>query len=235
MVDIQTTQANEMSEAVQTHRQRMVEIQVQSDRNLLKLDENYKTVKDQIRTRNETKWTALTGRWRDGMQRVSSELAAVNRAVDEIGPAWDDPSWPDRPLARQVPPVIRMGSAAVDLSALPGGVSSDPRLMEGLTRRFALPALRPFPAAANLLIETPTEGRAAALEVLQASMFRLLTSLPPGMVRFTIIDPIGIGRNFGAFMHLADYRSGPGHQPDLDRFPPDRGAAGRAGKLTWRP
>ena len=37
-------------------------------------------------------------------------------------------------------------------------------------------------------------------------MFPLLLSLPPGQVRFTIIDPIGIGRNFGAFMHLADYR-----------------------------
>ena len=36
-------------------------------------------------------------------------------------------------------------------------------------------------------------------------MFRLLSSLPPGHIRFTIIDPIGIGRNFGAFMHLADY------------------------------
>ena len=36
-------------------------------------------------------------------------------------------------------------------------------------------------------------------------MFRLLTSLPPGLVRFTIIDPIGIGRSFGAFMHLADF------------------------------
>jgi energy-coupling factor transporter ATP-binding protein EcfA2 len=36
-------------------------------------------------------------------------------------------------------------------------------------------------------------------------MFRLMTSLPPGQVRFTIVDPIGIGRNFGAFMHLADF------------------------------
>src|SRR6478735_8659784 len=51
----------------------------------------------------------------------------------------------------------------------------------------------------------PGEGRAAALALLQASMFRLLTSLPPGQVRFTIIDPIGIGRLFGAFMHLADF------------------------------
>ena len=36
-------------------------------------------------------------------------------------------------------------------------------------------------------------------------MFRVLTSLPPGLVRFHIVDPIGIGRNFGAFMHLADF------------------------------
>src|SRR5207248_9780633 len=27
----------------------------------------------------------------------------------------------------------------------------------------------------------------------------------PGKVRFTIIDPVGLGENFAAFMHLADY------------------------------
>ena len=93
--------------------------------------------------------------------------------------------------------MIRFGAIPLDLATLPGGVSPDPRLMEGLPTRFDLPALRPFPAAANLLIESNQEGRAAALGVLQASMFRLLTSLPPGQVRFTIVDPIGIGRNFG--------------------------------------
>ena len=36
-------------------------------------------------------------------------------------------------------------------------------------------------------------------------MLRLLTSVPPGKVRFTIIDPVGLGENFAAFMHLADY------------------------------
>ena len=205
MVEVQTTQAREMSEAVESHDRRMAEIQAQSERNLVKLDEQYKSLKEQVRTRYETKWTALADRWRDGMERVSAELAAVQRTVDEIGPTWDDPAWPDRPLPRLVPPVIRLGTVALDLAALPRGVSSDPRLMEGIAREFELPALRPFPAAANLLIETPAEGRTAALAVLQASMFRLLTSLPPGMVRFTIVDPIGIGRNFGAFMHLADF------------------------------
>ncbi len=40
---------------------------------------------------------------------------------------------------------------------------------------------------------------------LQAIMLRLLTAMPPGKVRFTIFDPVGLGENFSAFMHLADY------------------------------
>ena len=36
-------------------------------------------------------------------------------------------------------------------------------------------------------------------------MTRLLTSLPPGRVRFTLIDPVGLGQNFAGFMHLADF------------------------------
>ena len=37
-------------------------------------------------------------------------------------------------------------------------------------------------------------------------MLRLLASLPASKVRFTIIDPVGLGENFAAFMHLADYQ-----------------------------
>ena len=36
-------------------------------------------------------------------------------------------------------------------------------------------------------------------------MLRYLTSVPPGKVRFTIVDPVGLGENFAAFMHLGDY------------------------------
>ena len=36
-------------------------------------------------------------------------------------------------------------------------------------------------------------------------MLRFLTSVPAGKVRFTIIDPVGLGENFAAFMHLGDY------------------------------
>ena len=36
-------------------------------------------------------------------------------------------------------------------------------------------------------------------------MLRYLTSVPPGKVRYTIVDPVGLGENFAAFMHLGDY------------------------------
>ncbi|MGC8640807.1 MAG: FtsK/SpoIIIE domain-containing protein, partial [Isosphaeraceae bacterium] len=205
MVEVQTRQANEMNAAVRDHERRMAEIPAESERNLAKLEHEYKTFKEQVRTRYEKKWTALAERWSEGMKHVTAELAEVARGVDQLGPAWDNAAWTDWELPRQVPPVIRFGTISLALEALPQGVSADARLNEGIARRFDLPALRPFPASANLLIETPAEGRTAALAVLQASMFRILTSLPPGMVRFTIVDPIGIGRNFGAFLHLADY------------------------------
>ncbi|MFN8729107.1 MAG: FtsK/SpoIIIE domain-containing protein, partial [Planctomyces sp.] len=39
----------------------------------------------------------------------------------------------------------------------------------------------------------------------RSTMLRLLTSFPPGKLRFTILDPVGLGQSFAGFMHLADY------------------------------
>ncbi|MDB5353035.1 MAG: eccC5 [Planctomycetota bacterium] len=205
MVEIQTNQQREMRDAIDAHDRRMAELPVQSATSFSKLDEQYHSIKEQIKTRYETGWGTLSARWREGIQRVSGELDQIHREVDGINPDWDDAAWNDRPAPRVVPPVVRFGTVRVDLAALTGGISPDPRLMEGIPTTYLFPILRPFPAQANLLVEAPAEGRTAALNVLQTSMFRLLTSLPPAKVRFTIIDPTGIGRSFGAFMHLADF------------------------------
>src|SRR5947209_4179814 len=53
---------------------------------------------------------------------------------------------------------------------------------------FNLPALCPFPEQ-SLLFEVAEAGRTEAVDALRAVMFRLLTALPPGKVRFTILDP----------------------------------------------
>ena len=205
MVQVSTTRERSMREALDVHDRRMAELRSMSETGYPKLDEKYKAFKEKIRTDFEKAWNSLAGRWRDGMSQAAALLAAVNQELDGYCPDWSDPAWQSRAHPRVVPPVIRFGKIPIELASLPGGISSHADLMEGVPTSFSFPALRTFPASANLLIETPAEARVSALEVLQASMFRLLTSLPPGQVRFTIIDPIGIGRNFGAFMHLADF------------------------------
>jgi hypothetical protein len=205
MVAVQTTQQQDMRQALDEHGARIQELRGQAQTSIPRLDERYKALKEQLASRHETAWRTAGERWRNGIKNASAEFDAVNHEVGGYCPAWQDAAWAERALPRAVPPVVRFGTIPIELAALPGGIATDVSWMEGVPLAFNFPALRQFPANANLLIETPAEGRAAALAVLQASMFRLLTSLPPAQVRFTIVDPIGIGRNFGAFMHLADY------------------------------
>ncbi|MFZ9916468.1 MAG: FtsK/SpoIIIE domain-containing protein, partial [Phycisphaerales bacterium] len=73
-----------------------------------------------------------------------------------------------------------------------------------MPERIELPASLGFPARGNLLIETTPETRATAIGAVQALVARLLTSIPPSKVRFTFVDPVGLGENFAAFMRLGD-------------------------------
>ena len=80
----------------------------------------------------------------------------------------------------------------------------DPRL-KSVPTHFQLPALLPFPIQGSMLIKAADAGKDEAITLLQSLMLRYLTSIPPGKVRFTIVDPVGLGENFAAFMHLGDY------------------------------
>ena len=97
------------------------------------------------------------------------------------------------------------GKFTVDLAEFPSGIPTDPRLKDAGPTKLELPALIPFPIQGSVLIKTADAGKAEAVKLLQALMLRFLTSVPPGKVRFTIFDPVGLGENFAAFMHLADY------------------------------
>ena len=204
-MEIQTRLAREIREAVDAFEKVKAELPARREATAKKLDEKYRAIKEEIRSRHESAWLAMATRWREGMAEAGAAIDAVNRESDGFAPAWDDPSWPDRATPLAAPPALRIGAARLGLAEVPGGVSPDPRLREGIPSGFGLPALVPFPGRANLLIEAPPAGRTEAIARLQAAMFRLLTGLPPGQVKFTIVDPIGIGRNFGAFMHLADF------------------------------
>ncbi|MBN1910140.1 MAG: hypothetical protein JW818_10405 [Pirellulales bacterium] len=148
-------------------------------------------------------WEAMAKQWREGMHEFRQGVEALSEAVRKSTFDWNthDPSqW--RPLeasARAIP----FGRLHVDLARMDGGLPSDERLRPDQTV-FGLPALIPFPDR-PLLFKAEGEGRTVAVETLQTVMLRMLTSIRPGKVRFMVFDPVGLGENFSAFMHLADY------------------------------
>jgi len=205
LAEIQTTQTSRMKEAVEAHNHRITELRSKNEAGAARLEADDRAFKDQTESDYRSGLADARDRWRAGVELAASDLNAVAERADLLGVDWEAPNWDDQPVPDSIPPALRFGTLEIDLRSIPGAAPPEDDPLEGLPERFIQPALRAFPGSANLLVETPPEGRDAALGALRSAMLRLLVGLPPGMVRFTIIDPIGIGRGFGAFMHLADF------------------------------
>lgn len=157
------------------------------------------------RQRYQSDWDAMATAWRDGMARIYSAIDEMSERCRELFPDWHSPAWQNWQPPTSPPPTLRFGQYAVRLDEVPGGISGDSRLNGLGPDMLQLPALLPFPHSASMLIQATGEGRHRGVQVLQAEMLRLLATVPPGKVRFTIIDPVGLGENFAGFMHLADF------------------------------
>ena len=118
----------------------MVELRAQAEARALKLDEKYRALKEQVRSRHEKSWKAMAESWHEGMRRATEELDAVEREVVRLRPALGRPGLDVAAAPPLIPPVIRSGEITLDLRDLPGGISPDSRLMEGIRTRFTFPA-----------------------------------------------------------------------------------------------
>ncbi len=152
-------------------------------------------------------WTDLQHDWANGINALSAQAQDWNDAAYADQPAWKSLlSKPNGPISLVVneAPRIKLGGWNIRLADIPDGVPAFAALHTD-TSSWQLPCLLDVNEHAGLLLQsTGTAGRIAATEWLQTAMLRLLTTLPPGRVRFTIIDPVGLGEGFSAFMHLAD-------------------------------
>jgi len=184
---------------------RLPEIQRRFEQEQARAQTDYERATAEIRERDESQRRALADRWRDGLREIETTFQAVQSEIERLFPNWETAAKPDAPLPDAVPTALAFGRFRVALDMFPHGKPRDPSLMDGLPESFDLPALLESPDGCSLVLKSDAEGRAAALRTLQAVMLRILTGFPPSKARFTMIDPVGLGENFSAFMHLADF------------------------------
>ena len=155
--------------------------------------------------RREERWAAMTADWKKVREETDAVYAEASRIDAAAFLPWEELAKDDVPLPSEPPPGLRFGSLALSLSRVPGGVSAVPELNSFGPTEWSQPAIVPYPVNASLVIRTSPEQKEISSAMMQALMLRIATGIPAGQSRFTIIDPLGLGKQFAGFMHLADH------------------------------
>ena len=153
---------------------------------------------DQISTMEQ-----LTSQWNSVLSAYETASKGQIATNQMEHPAWtsDWNSWQPGTTAMHTIPV---GSFRVDLTSIAGNLPSDvfPLTIEN---PMVLPLCATLPRETSLLISSSGKERGSCISFLQNAMMRVLTSIPPGKAKFTLIDPVGLGQSFANVLHLADY------------------------------
>ena len=122
----------------------------------------------------------------DWLAKIDAQRAAFERAVEATSPGWSTDYWRQRQGASKRAPGVRFGRLTSS---------------EGVV----LPALVEFPGSRSLVFRAPAVARVHAISAMRNLLFRALTNTPPGKLRLTLIDPLGLGQSVAEFMRLSDH------------------------------
>jgi hypothetical protein len=190
--------------AKQKHVETLAQISDERDRGAAETRNEYARRCRELRAAHDRQWTAMADRWNTGLSDLHSIWDRTGRECARLFPDWNTTDYENWTKPAEPTPAIQFGNLSLDLANVNGGLSPDQRLRPAQTVH-TLPALMTLDEHPVLLITAEDEGRVQAVEILQLAMLRMLTAMPPGKVRFTILDPVGLGENFASFMHLTDF------------------------------
>ncbi|MEM9186749.1 MAG: FtsK/SpoIIIE domain-containing protein [Planctomycetota bacterium] len=150
---------------------------------------------------------ALRREWLDGYAAIARQLVATRERCDRLFPEWQATDYDAWEKPAEVSMGVEFGRVLLDLRRVKSGMPAEASLVPTPTQ-FELPAMITLLEQPSLVIHAEGPGRRRATELMQAVMLHWITCQPPGKVRFTVLDPVGLGEGFNSFMHLADYQEG---------------------------
>ncbi|HEV3004450.1 MAG TPA: FtsK/SpoIIIE domain-containing protein, partial [Pirellulales bacterium] len=220
-----TRRRDEMLEKVEGGiKRRRKEIPARYEEESGKQQEQHRQAMEEGRRALENTKRRRLDRWHAGVAHIESEAADINSQCGQWFPSWDFILSSEWKAPTTLPPAIRLGGwqagpqqfedkplveddSAPVLDELNVRRSREEEDGSGGLRLPVLkqPALVTFPDHSSLLFKGQGKARDAAIGIMQAAMLRLATTIPPGKARFVVVDPIGLGQNFAAFMHLGDF------------------------------
>lgn len=153
-------------------------------------------------------WQKLATEWRERALPLGEALQAAGAAAEKFFPDWETSGGTAWQPPESFINAVKFGSLEVALETFIGQLPQDKRLALPGPATLQLPLLLTHPLQGSLLFETGKDGGGEAVAAINNLILRLLAATPPGRLELTIFDPVGLGQNFAALMHLADYEAG---------------------------
>jgi hypothetical protein len=116
-------------------------------------------------------------------------FAEYTHELAQVSPPWSGAAWQSYCLPSQAASAVRIGQMRRAV----------------WERSIEAPGILALPLARPLLVRATAADRDRMVKALQSLLLRLLAQNPPGAVRFTFLDPVGLGESVAPFMQLADY------------------------------
>ena len=198
----------ELGRLQERHAEALVSLKTQDAAQVRQLAETHKSRMAQIESDHQAGWQKLEADWKSRCHTLLENIQAVNAAAEKLFPAWDITLWQNWTPAREFQNAAKFGRLEVDVEKFAGPLPKDARLRWPGAPGLSLPLSLVSPGQGSILFETGKAGGDEAVSAINNIIFRLLAATPPGKLSFTIFDPVGLGQNFAALMHLADYEEG---------------------------
>jgi len=173
-----------------------------SEKEIAESRKNHQNIHNQVNSdwasisaKHDEALTFLIAEQRTKALAAQHECEQLFRATTFSGADWDSEIWKGwEPFTARnggaQNPGVRFGDLTLRASGLDDAFS------------FRLPAMMSMANGRGLLVKVPGPEKHRAVNLIQAVMFRMLSTMAPGMVRFTLFDPVGLGQNVAAFMPL---------------------------------
>jgi len=154
---------------------------------------------------SQARWQALETEWKECLQPIYESIRSANAAAEELFPDWQSPAWKNWTPPADFKNAAKFGRLEVDVAKFAEAMPKDRHLALPGPSTFSVPLVLAYPLEGSILFEAAKTGSDEPVETINNVIFRLLSTTPPGKLSFTIFDPVGLGQNFAALMHLADY------------------------------
>ena len=171
------------------------------------IGEAHKIKMAQIERDHQRRWQELETDWKATLTPLCEALRVANDAAEKNFPPWEAALWKNWTPPPAFHNAAQFGRLETTVEKLVGVLPKDARLRWPGSATVSAPLALTFPAHGSILFETGKSGGEEAFGAMNNIIFRLLAGLPPGKLSFTIFDPVGLGQNFSALTHLADFEA----------------------------